>query len=122
MAVKLNIPRQITSCARCGQDHAEIVFKQLTHPVQLFEDSRVRNAAFFRTPSAQMYTHWAPCPTNGEPILMRMITRPPSCCVGGVCRSRAPGHRNYQPGQPVTQEQLDNLTAQTPPEQTAPAN
>lgn len=110
MAEELNMTRQVTACARCGQDH-EVIFKKLTHPIQIFEDTRVRNAAFFRNPSARLYTHWAPCPTNGEPILMRMMTGP-SCCVGGKCRSRrfplAP-EGGYRVGQPVTQAQLDEI-------------
>lgn len=118
MAETLNLIRSITACARCGQDHAEITFKQLQKPIQLFEDTRVRNAAFFRNPSALMYTHWASCPTTGEPILMKLYNGP-SCCIGGKCRSRAPNHREgYRVGQPVTQEQLDEINkAQAEPTQ-----
>lgn len=45
-------------CARCeGEGHPQIRFKKLTHPVGDL-------------------THWAPCPTNGEPILLKQINIP----------------------------------------------
>lgn len=46
----------INGCARChGEGHERVEFKPLAHPV----------------PSVYgPLTHWAPCPTNGEPILM----------------------------------------------------
>lgn len=44
-------------CARCGGDgHDQIEFHKLTHPMEL--DDGMRG------------THWAPCPTNGEPIFL----------------------------------------------------
>lgn len=44
-------------CARCyGDGHPGITFKKLTYPVDLVEPP---------------FTHWAPCPTNGEPILLQ---------------------------------------------------
>ena len=43
----------VRACARCGLDHPELTFKPLTSPCGDF-------------------THWCPCPTNGEPILMSM--------------------------------------------------
>jgi hypothetical protein len=44
-------------CARCeGDGHPGIVFTPLTHFIS-FEDGFVA-------------THWAPCPTNGQPILI----------------------------------------------------
>lgn len=49
--------RDITGCARChGDGHEQITFTPLTHPY--VEDSGL------------VMTHWAPCPTNGEPILL----------------------------------------------------
>lgn len=46
-------------CARCdGEGHRGMVFKRLTHPVE-------RNGEI-------TYTHWAPCPANGEPILLEI--------------------------------------------------
>ena len=41
----------IVGCARCGGTHGQIEFRKLTQP-------------------CGDLTHWAPCPTNGEPILM----------------------------------------------------
>ena len=47
----------IVGCARChGDGHEDVFWMPLTHPL---EAGGVR------------FTHWAPCPTNGEPILMR---------------------------------------------------
>lgn len=47
----------ITGCARCGGDgHEDIRWEPLTFPV---EDT-----------DGTQWTHWAPCPTNGEPILL----------------------------------------------------
>ena len=46
----------IVNCARCGGSHAPIVFRRLRQPV-------VDN-------DGKQWTHWAGCPTNGEPLLM----------------------------------------------------
>lgn len=46
------IPINVRRCARCGAYHTGLEFVALGQPI--FE-----------------YTHWAPCPTTGEPILMR---------------------------------------------------
>lgn len=52
------LPKRVTvdvkRCARCGKDHKQLSFTSLT--------SLIRRGS--------RYTHWAPCPTNGEPILM----------------------------------------------------
>lgn len=49
----------ITGCARCdGDGHADITWQPLTFPI---EDS-----------DGSLWTHWALCPRNGEPILMRV--------------------------------------------------
>lgn len=46
-------------CARCwGDGHSELLFNELTHPI---EDSNGN------------FTHWALCPTTNEPILMRVV-------------------------------------------------
>jgi hypothetical protein len=42
---------KITNCARCKEEHADLVFEKLTFPCGEF-------------------THWSTCPTNAEPILM----------------------------------------------------
>lgn len=44
-------------CARCGKDHRGLWFEQMDNPVV---DS-----------DGTPWTHWAPCPTNGQPILWR---------------------------------------------------
>lgn len=50
---------KLENCARCGETHYDIRFYQLTREIVV--------------PSTlQIYSHWAPCPTNGEPILMRI--------------------------------------------------
>lgn len=48
--LKMNIRK----CARCGEDHDNLVFFALTRP---FETTTLN------------YRYWAPCPTNGQPIL-----------------------------------------------------
>lgn len=47
---------KIENCARCHGIHDSVEFKQLTNPT---EDNG--------------YTHWASCPSNGEPILMKFV-------------------------------------------------
>ena len=47
-----NLAINMQGCARCqGEGHDNIHFNKFTHPIGDF-------------------THWALCPTNGEPILM----------------------------------------------------
>lgn len=51
----------IVGCARCyGEGHTDLLFEPLTHPVDVNDD-------------LGPLTHWAPCPTNGEPILLRTV-------------------------------------------------
>jgi hypothetical protein len=51
----------IRGCARCdGDGHEDVTWLPLTHPI---EDSD------------GVWTHWAPCPTNGQPILMQRTER-----------------------------------------------
>lgn len=48
----------IVGCARChGEGHEGLFFYELAHPVETREGE-------------VLATHWARCPTNGEPILM----------------------------------------------------
>jgi hypothetical protein len=55
---EITLPAYLRNCARCKGDHKErIEWKQLTYPMN-------------------EYTHWAMCPTNGEPILMRIVEIP----------------------------------------------
>lgn len=50
-------------CARCeGDGHPGLGFSLLTHPVVVNEQVT--------------FTYWAPCPTNGEPILLAVMEKP----------------------------------------------
>jgi hypothetical protein len=51
--------RRIVDCARCGGEHEGIKAEILSRPI---------------TPpgTEQIWTHWAPCPANGQPILVRV--------------------------------------------------
>lgn len=49
-------------CQRCGEDHV-LTFRQLVPPI---DD----------------YGWWAPCPTTGEPILLRAVPSPVPCKTG----------------------------------------
>lgn len=48
---------RIIDCARCGGRHRSIVFRRFTRPLQ----------------REKRWTHWALCPRNGEPILMKIV-------------------------------------------------
>ena len=50
-------PFKVTGCARCGKSH-------------LVEPSALERPAII---SDVRITHWAACPTNGEPILIQTI-------------------------------------------------
>ena len=45
----------LVGCARCGHNHLNLSFRPLLHP-------------------CGNLTHWVPCPTNGEPILMQITS------------------------------------------------
>lgn len=47
---KSEVTLRIHYCARCGESHEDVVARPLTRQVY--------------------YTHWAPCPVNGEPMLI----------------------------------------------------
>lgn len=49
----------LIGCARCDGDHEKLSFRPLLKPV---------DEAFLPRP----FTHWAKCPTLGEPILLRL--------------------------------------------------
>jgi len=49
----------VYGCARCGQDHLNIEFRAMERPVV--------------DPNGIVWTMWAPCPTTGDPILMRVL-------------------------------------------------
>lgn len=48
---------ELRNCARCGGTHRNIHFKELTH--------------YFVENDGTVWTHYAPCPSNSEPILLR---------------------------------------------------
>ncbi len=48
----------ISGCSRCGFYHDDVKFTRLTHPI---EDTDGQ------------WTHWAPCPNNKEPIILRTV-------------------------------------------------
>ena len=52
----------LTNCARCGGDHLDLSYRTFARPVP--EGDGLGD-----------WTHWALCPTNGEPILIRMIVQ-----------------------------------------------
>jgi hypothetical protein len=55
----------LTGCARCrGEGHVDLTFEPLAYPLDLNDGSRP-------------LTHWAPCPTNGQPILLSQANEDP---------------------------------------------
>lgn len=67
----------VRSCARCGGDHPALQFLKLQQPMVL-------ENAFVLEPGTQpdldaeariVWTHWATCPTNQEPIMLRPTAR-----------------------------------------------
>ena len=48
----------VSGCARCGGNH-HVNWREFTHPVVDADGTT--------------WTHWTPCPTNGEPILMAKV-------------------------------------------------
>lgn len=50
----------IRACARCNGSHDALLFRTLSSPMDF-------GAGEGRT----IYTHWALCPDNGEPIILR---------------------------------------------------
>lgn len=51
----------IKNCARCQQNHDRLEFEKFTNPI---EDS-----------DGTLWTHWALCPTNGEPVLLKVVEK-----------------------------------------------
>lgn len=56
--------RTIRGCARCTKDHECLTFKTLIRPM-------VDLAVIIDDHPRVIATHWAACPTNGDPIMMR---------------------------------------------------
>ena len=52
---------RVTGCARCGGSHGGVVTRRMVRPFTPVEAGGLT------------WTHWAPCPTNGDPILI-MVT------------------------------------------------
>ena len=53
----MNLRIDVNGCARChGNGHKGLLFFELTFPVVDADGTT--------------WTHWAPCPKNGEPVLM----------------------------------------------------
>jgi hypothetical protein len=48
----------LEGCARCGEDHHIENWQKFDRPVELESEAPL--------------THWAICPTSGQPILMRI--------------------------------------------------
>lgn len=48
----------ISGCTRCGGDHPNMTFGVLQRPIADSDGLHV-------------WTHWAPCPKTGEPVLLR---------------------------------------------------
>lgn len=47
------------NCNRCGGEHEDLNFQRMEPPLDI---------------SGIMFTHWAICPTNNTPILLRVET------------------------------------------------
>lgn len=52
------ITTTLTRCARCGQEHVDLVFQPLTQP-------------------QEEWSHWAPCPATQEPIMLATMPSGP---------------------------------------------
>lgn len=53
----VGVIQNVKGCARCGGDHPGLVFRPLTRAMEPEGTSR-------------SWQQWAPCPTNGEPIML----------------------------------------------------
>lgn len=54
----MSIITDITNCGRCGKDHKALEFKRLTNWIDI---------------DGRLFTHFAICPTNSEPIIMEVV-------------------------------------------------
>lgn len=82
--------RDVTACSRCGGDHARIE----AHPLE---------RAFAPPEAAPLrWTHWAPCPVNGQPIMFIVECKAcgaPNGGVGHLCPMTADQARAHFAGQ-----------------------
>lgn len=79
------ITLDLIGCARCGEDHKEITYTRLTRPLEIG--------------STLVFSHWAPCPVNGEPVMLSIVhmkdrphvylPTPEGCATPGCKRSEA---------------------------------
>jgi len=56
----------IKGCARCGEDHYNLLVRLFTNPVEI-EWQGKKESGYFEI------THWAMCPELNEPILRTTI-------------------------------------------------
>jgi len=56
---KVDLFLHVRGCNRCARDHAELPFLLLQRPMM--------------DRDGVCWTHWATCPTTGEPILMFIV-------------------------------------------------
>lgn len=63
--------KKIVHCARCGEDHLNLTAKPLTRPVMDYSNNQEK----------VLYTHWVPCPVNGEPILVVEVDKDGSVSI-----------------------------------------
>jgi len=52
----------VVACSRCGGDHRAVRFEPMARPFAPAEAAPI------------VWSHWAPCPTNGQPIMWAMKT------------------------------------------------
>lgn len=66
-----SVIKSIVGCARChGDGHDDLLFNPFTYPVKAGRVERPDKSIVIDLEA----THWALCPTNGEPILMAFTT------------------------------------------------
>jgi hypothetical protein len=53
-------PVNVSECSRCGGDHIGVIVKVMAIP------HAPKNA------NDQVWNYWAPCPTNGDPMLFQV--------------------------------------------------
>lgn len=58
MSIKDKIIVPVKCCARCEKDHEPMCFLPFKRPAQ---------------PPFEKLTHWASCPTTGEPIMLSIV-------------------------------------------------
>jgi hypothetical protein len=58
----LLIPK-VTNCARCQGTHELVHATKLTYPMSPRD-------AIWHTGEQMAWTHWFPCPTNGQPVMV----------------------------------------------------